>query len=158
MKNISLLPFLAICLVCGCGPTNKIASEDDFSGHEAVSTGYTTVKRSELTGSASVVDIEKERETTSLDSIYDYLRTKVSGVEVKGDGSMGGTPSITVRGVRSLNGPNEALLIVNGTEVPDLNFLSPADVKTVTVLKDASMTVEYGSRGANGVIVITTKR
>ena len=156
MKRLILILSVFSTLVCSCGPSAR-TSQYNY-GDESVDIGYGRVRRSNLLGAANTVDIEKESESVTFDNIYDYLRARVPGVEISGDGGHGGAPTITVRGIRSINGPNEPLIMVDGAEVPDLSFISPNDVQSVTVLKDASLTVAYGSRGANGVILVTLKR
>lgn len=156
MKRLPLIITIAAVLVPSCGPANQVSNAN--YGDEAVNIGYGSVKRSDLLGAASTVDVAKESETVTYDSIYDYLRAKVPGVEVIGDSSHGGTPTIQIRGIRSLTGSNDPLIMVDGSEVYDLSHINPADVQSVTVLKDASLTATYGSRGANGVILVNLKR
>jgi len=115
-----------------------------------VNVGYGSVKKDGLTTSVSKVDVD-ENVINSYSNIYDYLQGRVSGVMVTPD------HRIIIRGVSSINLSSEALILVDGVEVSDLSSLSPNDVDTVTVLKDSSASI-YGVRGANGVILITTKR
>lgn len=154
MKRLLILTSLAAALVCSCGTPNK-SYYDEYS-NEAVNIGYGAVRRSELLGAASTVNVAKEREFVTYESIYDYIKDRVPGLEVVGYG--GGAPSIRIRGDRSINGDNEPLFIVDGAQVYDLSYINPADVESVTVLKDASLTAAYGSRGANGVIIVNLKR
>ena len=153
MKKLLVLVSFAI-LACSCGTASKTQTENYLS-EEAVNTGFGRVRRSELTGAVSTVDVQKLKEQTSYQSIYDYIKDTVPGVEVIGTG---GTPEILIRGIRSINGSNEPLILLDGMEIHDLNMISPNDVDYITVLKDASMTAQYGSRGANGVILITTRK
>ena len=82
--------------------------------------------------------------------IYEYLQGKVPGVQIVGT-------SIRIRGINTATGNTDALIIVDGMEVTDVSDLSPTDIDTVEVLKDAESTL-YGMRGSNGVVVITTKK
>ena len=83
------------------------------------------------------------------------MRSRVPGVVI-GDASAGGTPSIIIRGENSVNSSNQPLIMLDGMETDDISGLSPLDVASISVLKDASASI-YGSRGGNGVILITTK-
>lgn len=154
MKRI-LIYAAAAAVLCSCGSSAKISdnSESESDGEE-INVGYGTQKRDQVTYSVSKVDI-KENEIATYTNIWDYLRGRVPGVEI-GNASAGSTPSITVRGISTATGSNEPLIMVDGNETADISFLSPSDVASVEVLKDASASI-YGVRGANGVILITTK-
>ena len=86
---------------------------------------------------------------------FDYIRGKVPGVQI-GTAGPGGMPSVTIRGASSFNASTEPLYILDGSEVKDISNISPNDIASVEVLKDASSSI-YGVRGANGVIIIKTK-
>lgn len=121
---------------------------------EIVIIGYGTTKKSALTGSVSVIHSE---EITTSASIGQFLQGRVAGVQVvsnKSNTSAGST--IRIRGSSSLSGNNQPLIIIDGM-VKDINQITPSDVKSITVLKDAAATSLYGSRGANGVIIVTSK-
>ncbi|MBG7613132.1 TonB-dependent receptor [Polaribacter sp. BAL334] len=124
---------------------------------EIVIIGYQTVKRSDVTGSVSTIkgsDIVKQP-TPNLASA---LVGKASGVYVRTTGSEpGGTSSIKIRGLNSINGTGEPLYVIDGIYSDDIDFLNPSDVESIEILKDAAETAIYGSRGANGVVLITTK-
>jgi TonB-dependent starch-binding outer membrane protein SusC len=127
---------------------------------EVVVIGYGTVKRPDLTGSVASVNMA-DMEKAPVKSIDDALAGRLAGVQVVStDGQPGGTTNIKIRGANSITGDNSPLYVVDGFPIEgfDLNTLAPADVESIDVLKDASSTAIYGARGANGVIMITTKR
>ena len=125
---------------------------------EVVVIGYESVRRSEITGSISSIkgsDITKQ----ATPNLASALVGKASGVYVRTTGSEpGGSNSIKIRGVNSINGNGEPLYVVDGIYSDDINFLNPSDVQSIEILKDASATAIYGSRGANGVVLVTTKK
>lgn len=126
---------------------------------EVVIIGYGTTKKSDLTGSVSSVKSSQimERPSVNLEQI---LAGKMPGVNISTNSGMpGGRTSIAIRGYSSINATNSPLYIVDGIEYPDgVETLNPNDVESVDVLKDASATAIYGTRGSNGVIIITTKK
>jgi TonB-linked SusC/RagA family outer membrane protein len=122
-----------------------------------VSVGYGTMRKSDLTGAISTVSSENLAKGT-ISSTEQVLQGKVAGltlVKDSGDPSYGS--SIRLRGGTSLTASNNPLIVVDGIAGVDINIVQPSDVKSIDVLKDASATAIYGSRGANGVIIITTK-
>ena len=125
---------------------------------EVVAIGYATVKRKDLTGSVSSVKGEDMLQTPGGDPTQ-ALAGRVSGVQiVTTDGQPGASPSVRVRGGISITQSNEPLYVIDGMPSEDgMSNLNPGDIETIDVLKDASATAIYGSRGANGVVVITTK-
>lgn len=126
-------------------------------GEELVVVGYGTQRKSDLTGSVSSV---KSEDITSISTttLQDALQGKMAGVNVTPQsGRPGSQPVIRIRGVGTLNNANP-LYVVDGMLLDDIAFLDNRNVESVEVLKDASATAIYGSRGANGVIVITTKK
>lgn len=126
-------------------------------GDELVVVGYGTQRKSDLTGSVSSVKSE-DIATVSSATLQDALQGKMAGVNVTPQsGRPGSQPVVRIRGVGTLNNSNP-LYVVDGMLLDDIAFLNNKDVESVEVLKDASATAIYGSRGANGVIVITTKK
>jgi TonB-linked SusC/RagA family outer membrane protein len=123
---------------------------------EIVVIGYGTVKKSDLTGSVSSVrgdDLIK----IPASSPEQALQGKVSGVRVTSNsGAPGSAPTVRIRGVGTFGNP-DPIFVVDGVILDDITFLNSADIESMEVLKDASSTAMYGSRGANGVIIITTK-
>jgi TonB-linked SusC/RagA family outer membrane protein len=136
---------------------------------EVVVIAYGQTKKSDLTGSVATLPVEDMRKVavTSLDQA---LQGRASGVQItQNSASPGGSTTIRIRGGNSIQGDNEPLYVIDGipfknggaTSGSDFNVLStlnPSDIESMTVLKDASSTAIYGSRGANGVVIITTKR
>lgn len=123
---------------------------------EVVVIGYGTVRKSDLTGSVSSVKTEDLLKVTSL-SPEQGLQGKVPGVQViSTSGAPGAGAAVRVRGVGTFNN-SSPIFVVDGVILDDISFLNSADIASVEVLKDASATAIYGSRGANGVIIITTK-
>lgn len=137
--------------------SNISLSKDRSSLTEVQVVGYGTQKKSDLTGSISSI---KGSDLTQLSSqrVDQALQGRASGVFVLNtDGAPGGNTTIRVRGMNSINGGNNALIVIDGLQGGNLNSLNPNDIESLEVLKDASATAIYGSRGANGVILITTK-
>lgn len=124
---------------------------------EVVVVGYGVVRKKDLTGSLSSVGA-KAMQDKPVSNIGEALQGRAAGVQVINSGTPGGNVSIRVRGLGSINN-SDPLLVIDGvpTDIP-LNALNQNDVETVDILKDASATAIYGSRGANGVVLITTKK
>ena len=125
---------------------------------EVIVVAYGTQKKSSFTGSASVVGAE-EIGKVQVTNAVDALKGKAAGVQIYStSGQPGTTPTIRIRGVNSINADSDPLLVVDGAPYDgSLNDVNPADVESMTVLKDAASTSLYGARGGNGVILITTK-
>ncbi len=137
---------------------NVVLAEKESNLNEVVVTGYgQTVKKSDLVGSIGTVTAKqiKERQPTSL---ADALEGQIAGVQAVTDG---GDPlsqgTIQIRGMSSLNSGNGPLYVIDGILNDDASFINPQDIATIEVLKDAASSAIYGVRGANGVILITTK-
>lgn len=123
---------------------------------EIVVIGYGTVRKSDLTGAVGSVKAKDLAKITSLNA-EQGLQGKVSGVQVTStSGAPGATPSVRIRGVGTFNN-SSPIYVVDGVILDNISFLNSADIASMEVLKDASATAIYGSRGANGVILITTK-
>jgi TonB-dependent starch-binding outer membrane protein SusC len=142
---------------------NVVLEEDIEQLAEVVVIGYGSVEKKDVTGTVAKVD-EKEFNKGIISSPEKLLSGKVAGLQIESAGDPGGSSNIRLRGI-SLNGQNP-LFVVDGVPLSEggvtggrnpLNFMNPADVENITVLKDASAAAIYGSRGANGVIIITTK-
>ncbi|HEX8329788.1 MAG TPA: TonB-dependent receptor [Hymenobacter sp.] len=124
---------------------------------EVVVVGYLTQDRQNVTSAVSSVDT-REAAKTPVPTLSQAIQGRVAGVQVIGSGAPGAVPSIAIRGVGSLNGGSQPLYVIDGLWTDNIRDLSPTDIESATVLKDASSTAVYGSRGANGVVLITTKR
>lgn len=128
--------------------------------NEVVVVGYGEVKRKDLTGAVSTVSV-KDIQDIPVQRVDQMLQGRIAGAEVVStSGEPGAGTSIRIRGTRSISATNEPLYVVDGVmdAVSSMNDINPADIETIQVLKDASSTAIYGSRGSNGVILITTKR
>ena len=123
---------------------------------ELVVVGYTTQRKADLTGAVSVMNM-KEPLSENSGNIMNSMAGKLPGVNVVPDAAPGGTGSIRVRGMSTANSSNDPLYIVDGIPTDNINVINPADIESMQVLKDAASASIYGSRAANGVIIITTK-
>jgi len=133
--------------------------EDTKSLQDVVVIGYGAVKKSDLTGSVSSVKSEDLNLGGTTSSLGQALQGKAAGVQVQQNNfAPGGALSITVRGGNSINTSNEPLYVVDGFISDNGNQVNPNDIEDIEVLKDASATAIYGSRGGNGVVLITTKK
>jgi len=134
--------------------------EDANMLEETVVIGYGTTKKSDLTG--AVVNVKMgDINDAHVVSVDNALQGRVAGADfMSTDGAPGATTTIRIRGTRSITASNEPLIVVDGVmdAINDLNDINSDDIQSISVLKDASSTAIYGSRGANGVIIITTKQ
>ena len=119
---------------------------------KTVDMGYGETSQEALSYAISSVDMEEDK--SGYITIYDYLEGRVPGVKVVKNGAT--TASVYIRGINSVNSSTEPLFVVDGIMVNDISYLNPRDVKSVTVLKDASASI-YGVRGGNGAILIKLK-
>ena len=126
--------------------------------NEVVVVGYGVQQKDDLTGSVEVVESEELTDIPSQ-SLGQALQGKVSGLQIiPTSGAPGAGAVFRVRGIGTLTGNADPLFVVDGMILTDIDFINPYDVKSVSVLKDASATAIYGARGANGVVIITTKQ
>ncbi len=123
---------------------------------EVVVVGYQTVRKADLTGAVSVMNM-KEPLSENSGNIMNSMAGKLPGVNVVPDAAPGGTGSIRVRGMSTANSSNDPLYIIDGVPTDNINCINPSDIESMQVLKDAASASIYGSRAANGVVVITTK-
>ena len=136
---------------------NVVMSDDTQALDEVVVIGYGAVKKSDLTSSIAAIKGD-ELKTLSSGNAMTSLQGKINGVQIAGGGSPGATPRVIIRGVTTVNGSNP-LYVVDGMPVGDnINFLDQNDIETMQVLKDASAAAIYGTRGSNGVVLITTRK
>ncbi len=137
---------------------NVTMAADNKVLDEVVVIGYGAVKRRDLTGSVATVKSE-EITKTPTHSAVEAIQGRAPGIDiVRSSGSAGANPTVRIRGNRSLTGSNDPLYIIDGFQGGNVNDLNPNDIESIEILKDASATAIYGSQGANGVIIITTKR
>ncbi|MGM0565490.1 MAG: SusC/RagA family TonB-linked outer membrane protein [Bacteroidota bacterium] len=145
-----------IPVVIGEGPYNIKLDPVAKSLDEVVVIGYGSVKKSDLTGSVSSIKGEELSKISSSNPL-EGMQGKLSGAQISsGSGEPGSNPIVRIRGVGTLNNANP-IYVVDGVILNDISFLSSNDIESVELLKDASATAIYGSRGANGVFMITTK-
>lgn len=146
---------------------NVILKDDTELLDEVVVIGYGVAKKNDLTGSVTAIKPD-EKNRGLVTNAQDMMQGKIAGVNVTtGGGAPGTGASIRIRGGSSLNASNDPLIVIDGLAMDNsgvkglsnpLSMVNPADIETFTVLKDASATAIYGSRGSNGVIIITTKK
>lgn len=140
------------------GIMNIVMSQDIKVLDEVVAIGYGTVKKRDLTGAVASIKNE-DIVLAPTSNVMEALQGRISGLDItKTSGQIGSDVSILLHGSRSIYGSNKPLFIIDGVQGGDYNSLSPSDIETIDVLKDASSTAIYGSAGANGVIIITTKQ
>lgn len=132
--------------------------EDRSNLEEVVVVGYGTMKKSDLTGTTANVKTEAITANVTGNAL-EALQGKAAGVAVFNDNRPGASPAIRIRGSSSINASNEPLYVVDGFPLMDgdISDINPTDIESMEILKDASATAIYGSRGANGVVMITTK-
>jgi len=143
----------------GASNTINVSMEQDNTLEEVVVVGYNSTSKEAFTGTATKIETENI-EAKAMGNVSQALRGEVAGVNVvTGSGAPGSDATIRIRGFGSVNGNRAPLYIVDGAPyASDISAINPADIASLTVLKDAAATSIYGSRGANGVIVITTKK
>ena len=130
--------------------------EDSALLDEVVVIGYQTIKKADLTGAVSVMDM-KEPLSQNTGNILNSMAGKLPGVNIVPDTKPGGGGSIRVRGMSTANSSNSPLYIIDGIPTDNMDGINPSDIETMQVLKDAASASIYGSRAANGVVIITTK-
>lgn len=139
------------------GSTLDIVLKESSALEEVVVIGYGTSKKSDLTGAVASVKAEDVKRLGTVD-VVQAMQGRVAGVEITGQsGEPGAGARIRIRGVGTINN-SDPLYVVDGFPVGSIYFLSPNDIESIEVLKDASATAIYGNRGANGVVLVTTKR
>ncbi|MDD4992443.1 MAG: TonB-dependent receptor [Paludibacter sp.] len=142
----------------GTSKTLRVVMEDNSKAlEEIVVVGYGSVKRKDLTTAVSSVSTKDIAERPII-SAASAIQGKAAGVTVmSANGEPGAAPVVRIRGNTSINGGNDPLYVVDGVPMGDINFLSANDIESMQILKDASSAAIYGSAGANGVVIITTK-
>jgi len=149
-------------------PTVEVTLQDDAAVlNEVVVIGYGAVRKSDLTGSVTAMKPDTKNKGLVVNA-QEMMQGKIAGVNVTSDGgSPGGSSTIRIRGGSSLNASNNPLIVIDGVPMDNngvkglsnpLSMVNPQDIESFNVLKDASATAIYGSRGSNGVIIITTKK
>lgn len=156
----SYLGFKTIEVLVGSESTYNVSMESESSKlDEVVVVGYGTQKKSDVTG--ALVSVSAEDITSRpVDNAIEAMQGKAAGVDITSNERPGQVGSITIRGVRSLSASNSPLYVLDGIPLitGGINNINPSDIESIDILKDASATAIYGSRGANGVVIVTTKR
>ncbi len=153
MKKIFLTLVPAVLMLAACGTAKNLHAdgENNTGFHdEQIDVGYGSTSREALGTAVSKVTVDQAI-VRSYDSIGEYIRTRVPGVDVNPNGTL------QIRGQQTFQGPAEALIVVDGVITDDINTINPNQIHSVQVLKDAGSAAIYGSRGGNGVVLITTK-
>ncbi|MGV3639284.1 MAG: SusC/RagA family TonB-linked outer membrane protein [Adhaeribacter sp.] len=140
----------------GPGTVNVTMADDAKSLEEVVVTGYTTEKKRDIIGSVSVVKPAELLQTPAA-NLQAQLQGRAAGVTVSGNGQPGAGAKVRIRGFASF-GSNDPLYVIDGVPTDNPSALNPQDIESMQVLKDATSASIYGSRAANGVIIVTTKR
>ena len=137
---------------------NVKMNEETSNLDEVVVVGYGVQRKSDLTGAISSINAAETLKKMPAAQVADLLQGRIAGLSiVNSSGAAGANPTLRVRGVNSIKADGGPLVVIDGFPGGNLSAINPADIKSIEVLKDASSTAIYGSRGANGVILITTK-
>ena len=145
--------------VSGKGELKIVLEEDKQLLDEIVVVGYGVQRKSDVTGALTRVG-EKELNTKPVSNAFEALQGKAAGVDITSSERPGTIGNIMIRGQRSIGASNAPLYVVDGVplQAGGIESLNPRDIESIDILKDASSTAIYGSRGANGVVLVTTKR
>ena len=145
--------------VAGNSQINVTMVEDKQSLDEVVVVGYGVQRKSDVTGALTRVN-EKELNSKPVSNAFEALQGKAAGVDITSSERPGTVGSISIRGTRSITASSAPLYVVDGVplQAGGIETLNPRDIESIDILKDASSTAIYGSRGANGVVLVTTKR
>lgn len=157
--EVSCIGYVTVEVPAGNGqtPLTIVLKEDTELLEEVVVVGYGTIKKSDLTGAVAAVNSDKIKDSPAA-NVGQALHGKVAGVQIIDSGSPGSNVNIKVRGLGSINNC-DPLVVIDGVPTDlGLNAINTEDIERIDVLKDASATAIYGSRGANGVVMVTTKR
>ena len=153
MKATLFTMIPAAILLAACGSAKRLpengGEKDNSFRNEQIEIGYGSSSRNDLGFAVSKIEVD-DITVRSYQSIADYIRGRVPGVEVNPNGTL------RIRGQNSVTEPSEALIVIDGIICSDINGVNPNNVHSVQVLKDGSSSI-YGMRGANGVVLITTK-
>lgn len=132
--------------------------EDTQFLDEVVVVGFGTQKKVNMTGSVAAVDVDKAFDSKPITDVSKGLQGVVPGLSITyNSNDLNASPTMKIRGTGSINGDNTPLILLDGVEVPDLSFVNPDNIKSISVLKDAASASIYGSRAAWGVVLITSK-
>jgi TonB-dependent starch-binding outer membrane protein SusC len=157
--EFSFIGYIAQKILLGEQTTINVQLEEEAIGlDEVIVIGYGTVKKKDLTGSVATIKTSEITKTATNNALQS-MQGKIAGLDItKASGETGSDVIIELRGNRSINASNDPLFLVDGIEYGSTLDLNASDIASIDVLKDASSTAIYGTRGANGVIIITTKK
>ena len=157
--RVSSIGYVTQTIKLGKGASQRIVLlEDKQLLDEVVVVGYGTMRKSDLTGSSSTTKGSEILKVQGFNAL-EGLKGKAAGVNIfNNTGQPGGEMRVIIRGISTINASSSPLYIVDGVAMTDFQFLNPNDIESIEVLKDASSAAIYGARGANGVIMVTTKR
>lgn len=158
--QFSFIGMKPVEVIVGNKTTINVALEEETFGiEEVVAIGYGTQRKSDMTGAITQVKAD-ELATVSVSNPIQALQGRAAGVAVMTNNAPGSSPTIRIRGSGSINAGNDPLYVVDGFPLmnSNLNDMNPNDIESIEILKDASSSAIYGSRGANGVVIITTKK
>ena len=157
--RVSSIGYVTQTIKLGKGASQRIVLlEDKQLLDEVVVVGYGTMRKSDLTGSSSTTKGSEILKVQGFNAL-EGLKGKEAGVNIfNNTGQPGGEMRVIIRGISTINASSSPLYIVDGVAMTDFQFLNPNDIESIEVLKDASSAAIYGARGANGVIMVTTKR
>jgi len=158
--KVSYIGYITQVVPVAGNSTFKIQLKEDAKAlDEIVVVGYGVQKKSDVTGSLARVSAE-ELSVKPVSNAFQAMQGKIAGVDITSNERPGELGKIFIRGKRSLNATNDPLYVVDGVPLSSggIETLNPRDIESIDVLKDASSTAIYGSRGANGVVLVTTKR
>ncbi|MGY0035778.1 TonB-dependent receptor plug domain-containing protein [Pedobacter sp. NJ-S-72] len=157
----SYIGFVTKAVVLGAGSTYNVRLNEDQKGlNEVIVIGYGTTRKRDLTGSVGSANM-KDMNKAPVGTFTEALAGRIAGVQVSStDGQPGNEMNIIVRGANSVTQDNAPLYVIDGfpTEIAAANSINNEEIESIEVLKDASATAIYGARGANGVVLITTKK
>ncbi|RLD81367.1 MAG: SusC/RagA family protein, partial [Bacteroidetes bacterium] len=156
--NFSFIGYVSQSITVGSKTTiDVVLKEDTETLDEIVITGYTAERKSDLTGAVAIVDMDQVI-SQPVSNVNNMLQGRVAGVNVMSSGSPGDISTLRIRGFSTIRN-NDPLYVIDGVPTTSgLSLINPNDIESLQVLKDASSSTIYGSRAANGVVIITTKK
>lgn len=157
--NYSFIGYVTESIIVGTNTTINVSLVPDIQAlEEVVVVGYGVQRKIDVAGSIAVAKAEDVLKNSSFNAMQG-LKGKASGVNIfTNSGNPSGNTRVVIRGINSINTTSDPLYVVDGVQMTDFQFVNPNDIERIEVLKDASAAAIYGARGANGVILITTKR
>ncbi len=155
LKKVGVIFFLMPGLIYSQNTKEKDTLKEQKI-EDVVIVGYKTQKKSSLTAAVSVISDKKLKDTNTSD-VSSMLQGKAAGAQIMQSGAPGSTATVKIRGTSTINGPTDALWVVDGVMMNGTPNLDPNQIESINILKDATSTALYGSRGANGIVQVFTK-